>query len=79
MRKLPRWWWIVMALWPITGVPVLAYSWVWFDNITPFLRPAPEGWSLSMRLAAFAAVYLPVFLLPFAVAQAHLRNRMSDA
>ena len=74
MTKLPRWWWVSMALWPITGIPLIAYSTVFFDNITPLLRFRPEGWSLAAWIGAIFLVYHPIILLPFALMSAVFRR-----
>jgi hypothetical protein len=77
MTKLPRWWWISMALWPITGVPVIAYFYIWFGHL-PGLRSDQTALSPSDIVLLFA-IYHPLILLPFALAQRVILDWRSNA
>jgi hypothetical protein len=68
MTKLPRWWWISMTLWPITGVPLIAYGFILFGHL-PLLGYRIEGWSAPAMAVAFFAIYHPLILLPLALLQ----------
>ena len=78
MMKLPRWWWISMALWPLTGIPLIAYGFVWFGHL-PLTGPSLGGLSKLEIAAAAIAIYHPVILLPFAVLDRAIRNRKHNA
>ena len=73
MTKLPRWWWISMALWPITGIPVIAYGFIMFGHL-PGL-----GAQLPRDVAMVFAIYHPLILLPFALMQRAIQTWKSNA
>jgi hypothetical protein len=66
-----------MALWPITGVPVIAYGYIWFGHL-PGIGSDPAAWSAWDALLLFA-IYHPLALLPFALAHRAILNRKYDA
>ena len=75
MTTLPRWWWISMAVWPITGIPLIAYIYIFFGQL-PW--PRPEDWS-ALTIAEIFAIYHPLILLPFALLQRAVWKRNSNA
>ena len=77
MTKLPRWWWISMAVWPITGVPIIAYGYFVFGHL-PGVGSTVAVWSAS-DIALLFLIYHPLILLPFALVQRALLKRKSNA
>jgi hypothetical protein len=78
MTKLPRWWWISMALWPVTGIPLIAYGYIFFGHL-PLLGYQIEGWSASATALTAFAIYHPLILLPFALVQCAIGKRKPNA
>jgi hypothetical protein len=67
-----------MALWPITGIPLIAYGYIWFGHL-PLIGYRIEGWSAPAIVAAFFAIYHPLILLPFALLQWAFLTRKPNA
>jgi hypothetical protein len=86
--KLPQWFWIVLGIWALIGLPALILASLWtggFDLIPdppPYFKAPYEDRSFSANfdwVVAVALAYLPIFITPAAIIDARRRRKNVNA